>query len=148
MPMKIVNQDDHDDYTSCYQTQTRFNPGRFCAINIQPLFQYLRMPPPLHGSPINHEQPDYNRLSGSHKVICQSPKTKCNPLLSSQGHQNHCNNLFSFYGEGHQGQATYKPSCYQPLTRLNAATDIHSIYKSRTKCNCFKCDHKRHFDVL
>ena len=43
-------------------TQTRF-------INIGPLFQYFRMPPPLHGGPINHEQPDYNRLSGSHKVI-------------------------------------------------------------------------------
>ena len=102
-------------------TQTRF-------INIGPLFQYFRMPPPLHGGPINHEQPDYNRLSGSHKVICQSPKTKCNPLLSSQGHQNHCNNLFSFYGEGHQGQATYKLSCYQPLTRLNAATDLYTAH--------------------
>ena len=143
MPMKIVNQDDHDDYDNCYlSTQTRF-------INIGPLFQYFRMPPPPHGDPINHEQPDYKRLSGSHKVISANlRKPSASPLLSSQGHQNHCNNLFSFYAEGHQGQATYKLSCYHPLTRLNAATDIHSIYKSRTKCNCFKCDHKRHFDVL
>ena len=120
MPMKIVNQDDYDN---CYQTQTIF-------INIRPLFQYSRMPPPLRGGPINHEQPDYNGLSGSHKFISANlRKPSASPQV--QGHQNHCNNLFSFYGEGHQGQATYKPSCYQPLTRLNAATNLYTAYTSQ-----------------